>query len=126
MTFQKHFRSMLTLAVAAQLVGTLWAQEAPHSPTRASHGVEAGRTSNSQNLRKGYGFLAMLQQTVNLNAEQQDAVRGLLAEQREQMATLRDKTDGKIRAVLTPDQQRKFDAFLTAQKAERKNRKARA
>lgn len=126
MTFGKHFKSMLTLAVAAQIVGTLWAQEAPLSSVRASHGTEAARMGSGRNLRKGFGFLAMLQQTVNLTAEQQDTVRGLLAEQREQMSALRDKTDGKIRAVLTAEQQHKFDAFLSAQKAERKNRKARA
>src|SRR4051794_29353618 len=63
--------------------------------------------------RGASGFLAGLDRSVGLTPEQRDAVHGLLAEQRRQSQALREQTDQKIRAVLTPDQQKKFDTFVS-------------
>jgi len=78
--------------------------------------IAADSPHGSGARRGGGGFLAGLDRTVGLTPEQRDAVRGLLAEQRQASQSLREQTDGKIRAVLTPDQQKKFDGFLTQQK----------
>jgi len=66
--------------------------------------------------RGAFGFVATLERKVGLTPEQQDAVRGLLAEQRQKSQALREETDGKIRAILNPDQQKKFDDVLAEQK----------
>jgi len=68
------------------------------------------------------GFLVTMERTVGISPEQREAIRGLMAQQREEMKKIRATTDTKIRAVLTPDQQKKFDAFLAEQKAKRATR----
>ncbi|HVO33303.1 MAG TPA: hypothetical protein VMU17_05250 [Elusimicrobiota bacterium] len=73
----------------------------------------------SRGRMPGYGFATVLDQTLGLTPEQRDSVRGLLAQQREQTQTLRQATDAKIRALLTPDQQKKFDELLAKQKSQR-------
>ena len=82
------------------------AQDAP----AAAH--SAGRPG-----RGASGFVATLERKVGLTPEQRDAVRGLLAEQHQKSQTLREETDGKIRAMLNPDQQKKFDEVLVEQKS---------
>ena len=59
--------------------------------------------------RGAFGFIATLERKVGLTPEQRDAVRGLLAEQRQKSQAMREETDGKIRALLNPEQQKKFD-----------------
>ena len=66
---------------------------------------------------RGFGFVSTLERKVGLTPEQRDAVRGLLAEQRQKSQALREETDGKIRAMLNPEQQKKFDEVLAEQKA---------
>ena len=66
--------------------------------------------------RGAYGFISTLEQRVGLTPEQRDAVRGLLAQQRQKSQAMREETDGKIRAMLNPDQQKKFDEVLSEQK----------
>ena len=78
---------------------------------------ESARTAPQ---RGGSGFLGGLDRSVGLTPEQKDAVRGLLAEQRKAAQAMREQTDVKIRAILTPDQRKKFDDFL----AQQKNRRA--
>lgn len=69
------------------------------------------------------GFAATLDRQVGLTPEQKDSVRGLLAEQRQKSQAMRDETDKKIRALLNPAQQTKFDALLAEQASRRsKNR----
>jgi hypothetical protein len=58
-----------------------------------------------------------LEKKVGLTPEQRDAVRGLLAEQRQKSQALREETDNKIRAMLNPDQQKKFDEVVAEQKS---------
>lgn len=72
---------------------------------------------NGRSGRGAFGFIATLEQKVGLTPEQHDAVRGLLAEQRQKSQALREDTDSKIRAMLNPEQQKKFDAVLADQKA---------
>ena len=69
--------------------------------------------------RGGFGFLAGLDRSVGLTPEQKDSIRGLLAEQRQASQSLRQQTDEKIRAALTPVQQKKFDEFIAQQKNSR-------
>jgi len=80
--------------------------------------ADSGRASVGHARASG-GFLAGLDRTVGLTPEQRDAVRGLLAQQRQASQAAREQTDVKIRAVLTPDQQKKFDSYLAQQKNNR-------
>ena len=70
-----------------------------------------------QSIDKGIGFVAILERKVGLTPEQRDSVRGLLAEQRQKSQALREETDHKIRAILNPEQQQKFDEVLAEQKS---------
>ncbi len=60
-----------------------------------------------------------LERSVGLSPEQRDAVRGLMAEQRQKTQAVREDTDGKIRALLTAEQQKKYDAFRAQNKAKK-------
>ena len=96
--------SWMTLLFVAGLATMSLAQDAV--PGRSGKGA-----------RGSYGFVATLERQVGLTPEQRDAVRGLLAEQRQKSQALREETDSKIRALLNPDQQKKFDEVLAQQKA---------
>jgi hypothetical protein len=76
----------------------------------------AAARGGARSGRGSYGFIATLERQVGLTPEQRDAVRGLLAEQRQKSQAMREETDSKIRAILNPDQQKKFDAVLAEQK----------
>jgi len=105
---QKHWRtSWMTILMVAGLSAMSLAQ----------NGAVAAKSARSG--RGAFGFLAALERQVGLTPEQQDAVRGLLAEQRQKSQALREETDGKIRAMLNPDQQKKFDDVVAQQKARR-------
>jgi len=67
--------------------------------------------------RGSFGYMARLERSVGLSPEQRDAVRGLMAEQRQKTQAVREETDGKIRGLLTADQQKKYDAFRAQNKA---------
>jgi Spy/CpxP family protein refolding chaperone len=84
------------------------------------------QNTSSSTRMGGFGFASLLERTVGLTPEQRDAVRGLLAQQREKSQALRQETDTKIRALLNADQQKKFDAMLAEQKARRASRISRA
>ena len=86
--------------------------------------------------RNSVSFQSRLERAVGLTADQKDAVRGLLAQQRQDLQALRDEmeprfsaiqdqTDTKIRLLLNADQQKKFDSFVTKQKQMKKSRKTR-
>jgi hypothetical protein len=81
------------------------------------------------------GFQSRLDKAVGFTADQRETVRGLLAQQSQDLRALRDgvdtkataikdQTDGKIRALLNPEQQKKFDAFSAKQKQARKTRRS--
>jgi Spy/CpxP family protein refolding chaperone len=106
------------LIVAGSLVSVGLAQE-PGAAARGS----AGRPKSAGSFRPGgFGFLSSLNQALGLTPEQRDSIHGLLAAQREQSQALREQTDAKIRAVLNPDQQKKFDQVLAEQKEQRARR----
>jgi len=80
------------------------------------------------------GFQLRIEKAVGLTPEQKEAVRGMLAQQREELRTLREsynpkfaaiqeQTDSKIRSLLSPEQQKKFDMFLAKQKQARSSRR---
>ena len=110
-------RTTLALVLVRALTMTAYAQE----------GVAA----------RGFtGFQNRIERAVGLNAEQKDAVRGLLAQQNQTLRSLRDdvntksaairqETDAKIRALLSPEQQKKFDTFLAKQKQSRPAKRSR-
>lgn len=124
--YRSYCHGLLALVMAAQMTGTVYAAETvATSAVGAKSAVSATKLGASRASSRSFGFLSMLQQTVGLSAEQQDTVRGLLADQRQQVAALHDKTDARIRAVLTPEQQKKFDTFLSEQKAARASKKNR-
>jgi len=72
--------------------------------------------------RNSFGFEGRMSKAVGLTPEQRDTVKGLMAEQRQQRTAIQEQTDGKIRALLNPEQQKKFDAFLSQQKQFRASR----
>ncbi len=89
---------VVLFAAALALVGYGgWASAAPY----------AGRN----------GFATRLTRQLSLSAEQQEALRGVMADQRQQMANVRTQTDAKIRGLLTPEQQAKFDSLQAKQKS---------
>jgi Spy/CpxP family protein refolding chaperone len=103
---QKHWKaSWMTVLMVAGLSAMSLAQDG----SSAARGGRSGRGA--------FGFIATLEQKVGLTPEQRDAVRGLLAEQRQKSQAMREETDGKIRALLNPEQQKKFDTVLADQKA---------
>jgi hypothetical protein len=103
---QKRWKSSwITVLVVAGLASISMAQDMPD----AARGSQSGRGVN--------GFVSTLERKVGLTPEQRDSVRGLLAEQRQKSQALREETDSKIRAILNPEQQKKFDAVLAEQKA---------
>jgi hypothetical protein len=83
--------------------------------------AQDGMTSakNDRSGRGAFGFMSVLERKVGLTPEQKDAVKGLLAEQRQKSQALRDETDSKIRAMLNAEQQKKFDEVLAQQKTRR-------
>lgn len=97
--------SWMTVLVLAGMASLSMAQELP----AARGGMKSG----------AFGFVSTLEKKVGLSPEQRDAVRGLLAEQRQKSQSLRQETDGKIRQILTGEQQKKFDEVLAEQKARR-------
>ena len=97
--------SWITVLVVAGFASMSMAQELPDA-------ARGGRPA-----RGAFGFVSTLEQKVGLTPEQRDSVRGLLAEQRQKSQALREETDSKIRALLNPDQQKKFDGVLAGQKA---------
>lgn len=99
--------SWITILMVAGLATMSLAQDTP----AAARGGRSGRGA--------FGFIATLERSVGLTPEQTDAVRGLLADQRQKSQALREETDGKIRAMLNPEQQKKFDAVLAQLKARR-------
>ncbi len=96
----------ITVLVVAGLASMSVAQDVPAA---ARYSARSGRGM--------FGFAATLERQVGLTPEQRDSVRGLLAEQRQKSQALREETDGKIRAILNPEQQKKFDEVLAEQKA---------
>jgi Spy/CpxP family protein refolding chaperone len=104
--------SWMTLLMVAGLASMSMAQDGT---------AAASRGSRSGSGRGAFGFVATLERQVGLTPEQRDAVRGLLAEQRQKSQAMREETDNKIRALLNPDQQKKFDEVV----AELKNRSTR-
>jgi Spy/CpxP family protein refolding chaperone len=102
---QRHLKSSWIAALfIAGLASMSMAQDRP-----ATHSAGSGRGA--------YGFVSTLEHKVGLTPEQRDSVRGLLAEQRQKSQAMREETDGKIRAILNPEQQKKFDEVLAEQKA---------
>jgi hypothetical protein len=107
----------LTMTAAAQEGVAI---PAAHNTKTATAGFRGERGLN--------GFQSRLEKTLGLSSEQREAVQGLLAQQRTDMRALseerevkytaiRKQTDAKIRALLNPDQQKKFDALLAKQQA---------
>ena len=95
----------MTVLVVTSLATMSVAQDKPAAARAAKNG------------RGGVGFVATLERKVGLTPEQRDSVRGLLAEQRQKSQALREETDHKIRALLNPEQQQKFDEVLAEQKS---------
>ena len=119
----KHWlHTAVCLSLIRALVLTAYAQE-PLPPAAVANPGPGKSMAASQHRygsgRGSFGFQGQLEKAVGLTPEQRDAVHGLMAQQREQLASVREQTDGKIRALLNAEQQKKFDAFLEQQKQER-------
>ena len=104
----------MTVLVVTGIAAMSLAQDVPAAARAAKGG------------RGMVGFVATLERKVGLTPEQRDSVRGLLAEQRQKKQAITEETDKKIRAILNPEQQQKFDEVLAEQKSRfsRKNQGA--
>ncbi len=108
-------RTVITLAVVRAMILSAYAQDAIHT----SAGIGASH-SHAYSAGHGFGgFQSRLDKAVGLTPEQRDVVRGLLAQQHQERVAMQEQTDSKIRALLSPEQQKKFDAFLAEQKQSR-------
>ena len=129
---------VLSLLVIGGLTVPGWAQDgsAPAATTANPVSVGRGRWNRSGFSRGPSSFERRLR-TLGLTPEQLDAVHGILAQQREQFRALREETDpkyasileqtdSKIRTMLNPEQQQKFDKLVAQQKAERAQRRLRS
>jgi hypothetical protein len=116
------YHTLLGMIVLRGLAGSAIAQEPALPP--GAEGAAVSSHGHWNGVRGSNGFVAMLEKTVGLSPEQQDTVRGLLSQQHEQVAALREQTDAKIRALLNPEQQKKFDAMLAKQKSSRTTRRS--
>ena len=124
---KKHWlHTVACLALVRALVLNVYAQEAVLPSAVPSTSKPSAFHSRQGTARSGFGFEGRMGKAVGMTPEQRDAVHGLLAEQRQQHTALQEQTDAKIRALLNPDQQKKFDAFLDQLKQERAARYHRA
>lgn len=94
-------KAWLTVGMIATVAPVLIAAQPGESPNRS------------------FGYMARLEKSVGLSPEQRDAVRGLMAEQRQKTQAVREEVDGKIRSLLNGEQQKKYDAFRAQNKAKR-------
>jgi Spy/CpxP family protein refolding chaperone len=62
---------------------------------------------------------------LNLNDTQQEQVRQLMTQYREQVGALNDRLESDIRALLTPEQQQKADTLRADREARMKERRQR-
>jgi Spy/CpxP family protein refolding chaperone len=60
---------------------------------------------------------------LNLSDAQQEQVRQLMTQYREQVRALNDRLEADIRALLTPDQQQKADKLKAEREAQMKQRR---
>jgi hypothetical protein len=116
---------VFTLGVAAGAMGLRLYER--------SYGVAAeGRWGRFDRER----YVSMLTRVVQLTSDQRneldrilDDTRGEFAEVRKtiapQVTEIKERARGRIRALLTPDQQPRFEAFLKAWDAEREQRRER-
>lgn len=118
MTWVRHHVVLLTLTLLLGSAGGVLA--ASPTPSSSAYAPSEGAVRSGRAGRNN--FVSRLSRQLSLNAEQQDAVQGLLASQRQQMAEVRSQTDAKIRAMLNPEQQVKFDN-LQAKRKIRNNRR---
>jgi hypothetical protein len=97
-----------------------------------SYGASAGRGGRFDRER----YVSLLTRDVQLTSDQRneldrilDDTRGEFAEVRKtiapQVTEIKERARGRIRAMLTPDQQPRFEAFLKAWDAEREQRRER-
>jgi hypothetical protein len=76
-----------------------------------------------RSVKNTNNFAARLEKAVGLTPEQREAVRGVLADQRQQHEAVQEQSNAKLRALLNPEQQTKFDTFIARQKQDRAARK---
>ena len=62
---------------------------------------------------------------LNLSESQQEQVRQLMMQYREQVQVLNDRLEGDIRSLLTPEQQQQADKLRADREAQRKDRRQR-
>lgn len=117
--------------ISLMLMGTL---TLPCFATRAESSANKGAHKRSGMAGGWSRFEAKLDHTLGLSVEQKEAVRGLLAQQHQELRglragiepkyqTIQEQTDAKIRALLNPEQQKKFDVMVAQQKEWRSRKK---
>ena len=111
---------VVALVAVSLIAGALLAVVLSHRQGPPEYGRIPGRFEQDRALRHDEGPLEKLSQMLNLSADQKIKLAEILKESREKVIQIRHKTketfmeikkktDAKIREILTPQQQAKFD-----------------
>lgn len=119
-----HKTWALALTAIGLTVGSLQAADTPAPSSAPAPSPAVGQHEHGGKHVKRGGELKRLADALNLTADQRDKIKDLFKQRREAMKALpkeeargqkgqeiRDAYRAKIRAVLTPEQQAKFDAI---------------
>jgi Spy/CpxP family protein refolding chaperone len=132
MTLEGHAKAKIWLVLVAVFVLGAVTGGALTGLYRSRASGSAGRDSRERALKERF---EKMRQELNLTDQQTTQVRAILDETRNEYRTLREelrprfdeprmKARAKIRALLDPDQQKKFDALVAQQDAEHNARDA--
>jgi len=129
MKIKTQFLPALVCGLIVAAFPVLHAQDAATSPAPPHHGEKGDR---------GEGPFEKLFKSLDLTEDQKTKIKPVLEERREKMKALRADTtisdeqkhekakeimqssNGQIKAILTPDQQAKFEKFIEEMKAQHK------
>ena len=102
------------------------AEEAPAKPAKTEKGARGPMGGVLKDLNLTDAQKAQIKEITDAQKTKREALKNdtTLApkDKRKQQKALREDAEAQIRAILTPEQQVKFDAALAEQKAERKNK----
>ena len=111
---------VVALVVVSLIAGTLLGVVLSHRQGLPEYGKIPGRFMQGKALKHDGGPLEKLSKILNLNADQEVKLTEILKESRQEVMQIqhktketfmeiKKKTDAKIREILTPQQQSKFD-----------------
>src|SRR4051794_35759114 len=109
-------RPIRIVAVMAALIALLAGGAALYAQAQGPGGPRGGRGF-------GPGGPGLPLRSLNLTDAQQEQVRQLTAQYRDQVKALSDRLEADIRAILTPEQQQQADKLKSDREAQMKQRR---